>query len=199
MKSLNIIDIFAFKSVASNAHRTLPIHDYTPYLTTHATSTLSAALKHGLFISVRCVCAQASWMWIGNGYSINHRPKYKWFPTTGLFTHCSSAKYFIWSNKNWIVHEFYYTAHFTTNYRVPILRPFFGYNFLSKGKVCVCTCICVFIYYFPILHAFGIQCTPSWPFFPTANHINIADDWTGCAYKCRRWWHISNSSNVAYS
>lgn len=56
------------------------------------------------------------------------------------------------------------------------------------------TCVCLYISYF-----FGFSYTPSWPFFPTVNHINIADDWTGCAYKYRRWWHISNSSNVAYS
>lgn len=84
MKSLNIVDIFAFKSVASNEHWTLPIHALST-LGLYPSSTLSAALKHGLPNLDPCVCAQVSWMWIGNGFSINHRPKYKWFPTTGSF------------------------------------------------------------------------------------------------------------------
>lgn len=81
------------------------------------------------------------------------------------------------------------SAHFTTNYRVPIF-------FSSSRKNEFVVVVFFFLLFFSFWFCRCCRCcTPSWPFFfHTVNHINIYfyGLWV---HRSTWWWHISNSSN----
>lgn len=180
MKSLNIIDIFAFKSVATKEH-----------------SPISRVNYH-LFQGGWCFFLDLCGMNVnGNSRSINHRHR-----NTNDFRIYFFGIFITWtensmehfhshekiSTRSEFLHDFYHP---------PILQQiivshFFFSEFFS---------ITFFIWNF-FLHLFPfVCCTPSWPFFPTVNHINsgrIRVPSTECMHYVW-WWHISNSSNVACS